>query len=119
MHGLLWTAGGEWSCRAVELCEFVKLETAALPGRSNASFYAACHPCNGVTEQVRPGVVCLNMKSLNGCHIIPEAAVSALFKEGCHCHNAFYRERNDGSVGAVDETVEPGPRHTVRGEWAF
>ena len=99
--------------------ELVRLKAATLPGWSNNSFDAACHPSNGVTEQVRPRVVCLNMKSFDSCHIIPKAAVSSLFKEGCHRHDAFYREWNDGSFGAVDETMELSPRHAVRGEGPF
>ena len=119
MHGLLRTARREWFSRAGELRQFVEFETATLPGGSNASFYAACHPSGGVTEQVRPGMACLNMMSPDGRHVVPEAAVSALFKEGCYRYYAFNREWNDRSIGAVDQTVELGPRHTVRGERPF
>ena len=99
--------------------KLVKFKAATLPGWTDASIDAAAYPCGGVTEQVRPWVVSFDMKSLDGCHIVPKAAVPTLFKEGGHRHDAFHREWNDGGVRAVDKMMELSPCHTVRGEGTF
>ena len=81
MNRLLRTAGDQWSHQAVKSGEFVELETAALSSGTNASFDASGHPCDGVTQKIRPGMVCFNMKGLDGRKVVPKAAVSTLFEE--------------------------------------
>ena len=81
MDRLLRAAGDQWSHQAVKSGEFVELETAALSSGANASFDAPGHPCNGVTQKIRPGMVCFNMKGFDGRNVVSEAAVSTLFEE--------------------------------------
>ena len=64
-------------------------------------------------------MACLNMLRPDGRHVVTEAAVSALFEEGCNRYYAIHREGDDRSFRAVDQTMELGPCHAVRGEGAL
>ena len=66
MDRLLRAAGDQWSRQAVKSGEFVELKAAALSSGTNASFDASGHPCDGVTQKIRPGIVCFNVKGLDG-----------------------------------------------------
>ena len=84
MNRLLWTSGHEWVRDLAEVREFVELEAAALPCRPYASFDASGHPRYGVTQEVGPWMARLDMEGPHGGYVVPESAVSSLFKEGSH-----------------------------------
>ena len=73
-----------------EANQLLKFKAATLSGRTDASFHAASHPCNGVTKQVQPRVACFDVEGSHGSHVIPESTVPSLFEKGGYGHDAIY-----------------------------
>ena len=96
--------------------QFVEFETATLPSWTDASLDAAGDPGSSVAEKIRPWVACLDVLRPDGGHVIAEAAVSTLLEEGCNRHYAIHCKGDDRGFGAVDQAMELGPGHSVRGE---
>ena len=115
MHGLLRPAGDQWTGRATEVDELLKVEAAALPGGADAPFNTPGYPGHCVTEEVGPGVVRLNVYGFHSRQIVCEPPIASLLKEGSYGDDVLDGEGGRCGVRTINGSMESGPCCPVRG----